>query len=467
MNRNRMLIKNTIIIGIGQFVPKVLSFITLPLITLHLTTAEYGKFDYLISLAYLIIPIVTLQVQQATFRHIISSKDKDEASIYFSNSLAFIMVSIIPLIPIVQYLLPLDGFKISLMVFFLYLVQSLHGLFTQIARGLSFNKLYSASIAIFSIVNFIGIISFYTLKIINLETMLLSLVIAYVISVLFLIKFVREKLSFDRKKINIKIIFQMLKYSIPIIPSTISIWVVNLSDRIIVLNLLGADFNGIYAVSNKIPSLFTMAYSIFNLAWTEMASRVSDEGESSEYYSFLFQKLYRFLIGSFLVLVSLTPLLFDLLVNVQYLESYFQIPILYLSSLFSSIVLFYGGIFIALKETKQVGITSIIGAVLNVLINLILISKIGLYAASISTAISYFVILLYRSINLKKYVSIEYDTKDIVIGFTALILSLGFLYYKSMYISAINISMAIIYNAVFNKDLIYFVAKTFRNKGKE
>ena len=44
----------------------------------------------------------------------------------------------------------------------------------------------------------------------------------------------------------------------------------------------------INAVANKIPSLYSTAYGIFNLAWTETASKVSDDGNPAEYYTKLF-----------------------------------------------------------------------------------------------------------------------------------------------------------------------------------
>ena len=52
----------------------------------------------------------------------------------------------------------------------------------------------------------------------------------------------------------------------------------------------------LYAVANKIPSLYSTAYGIFNLAWTETASKVSDDGNPAEYYTKLFSGLFKFLI---------------------------------------------------------------------------------------------------------------------------------------------------------------------------
>ena len=106
----------------------------------------------------------------------------------------------------------------------------------------------------------------------------------------------------------------------------------------------------------------------------------------------------RALIGVMLALIAVTPIIFKVLVKGDYGTAFFQVPILYFGIFFNSLVNFYSGIYIALKRTKQVGYSSVAGAAINALINIFLIGKIGLYAASISTAVSFLVIAVYRAV---------------------------------------------------------------------
>lgn len=209
---------------------------------------------------------------------------------------------------------------------------------------------------------------------------------------------------------------ELLHFSMPIVPSSIALWVVNLSDRLIIIHFMGAAANGIYAVANKIPSLYSTAYGIFNLAWTETASKVSDDGDPAEYYTKLFSGLFKFLIGVMLALIAVTPIIFSVLVKGDYGAAFFQVPILYFGIFFNSLVNFYSGIYIALKRTKQVGYSSVAGAIINAAINVLLIGEIGLYAASISTAVSFLVIAIYRAIDLNKVIEIKYNMKEIAVG---------------------------------------------------
>ena len=115
-------------------------------------------------------------------------------------------------------------------------------------------------------------------------------------------------------------------------------------------------------------------------------------------------------------MIAVTPIIFSVLVKGDYGAAFFQVPILYFGIFFNSLVNFYSGIYIALKRTKQVGYSSVAGAIINAAINVLLIRIIGLYAASISTAVSFFVIAIYRAIDLNKIIEIKYNKKEIEIG---------------------------------------------------
>ena len=75
-----------------------------------------------------------------------------------------------------------------------------------------------------------------------------------------------------------------------------------------------------------------------------------------------------------------------------------------------------GGIYIARKETKKVAQTTILGAILNLIIDLILIKFIGIWAAAISTMISYIFLAVYRYIDIKKSFNIIIDRKLYIIS---------------------------------------------------
>lgn len=76
MSREGKLAKNTIILAIGTFFPKVAIFITLPLLTAYLTQAEYGTYDLVLTLVSLLLPAATLQIQSAAFRFLMEVRSE-------------------------------------------------------------------------------------------------------------------------------------------------------------------------------------------------------------------------------------------------------------------------------------------------------------------------------------------------------------------------------------------------------
>jgi O-antigen/teichoic acid export membrane protein len=452
-NRNQELIRNAIILGIGQIVPKLLTLFILPILTAYLSTEEYGSFDLVISIASLIIPLITLQIQQAVFRFLLVSKNRDEKKNYLTNAVLFVFFSSIvgmPFLFIGMRLLHIDN-RSALIICFIFMSESLYGVLGQAVRGASTNIKYAMSVIVYSIVNLAMILLFVVYNDMALHGVLLAQMIAYIVADIYMYWGLSERLYFDIKQFSKESIKQLLKFSIPIVPSSISLWIVNFSDRVIIVNSLGVGANGIYSVANKIPSIYSTAYDIFNLAWTETATKVFDDGSHVEYYSSLLGTLYSFLIGVMLLLIAATPVVFRVLVNAQYDAAYYQMLILYFGVFFNSFVNFYSGIYLALKRTRQVGYSSIVGAIINIVINVLLIGKIGLYAASISTAISFLIIAVYRAYDLSKVVKIRYDIKQIIVGITLLGIAEILCYSRNLLSSLICVLIAVVYNAIMNR----------------
>ena len=92
MSREGKLAKNTLILAIGTFLPKLASFVTLPILTGCLTKAEYGTYDLITVLVSLLLPTVTLQIQAAAFRFLIDCRDDDmQIRTIVTNIIAFII----------------------------------------------------------------------------------------------------------------------------------------------------------------------------------------------------------------------------------------------------------------------------------------------------------------------------------------------------------------------------------------
>lgn len=79
----RGILKNMGIIGVGVFLTKIINFLIAPVFSYFLTTSEYGVIDVLVTTISLLLPLLTLEIQQAIIKYCLS--DPESTSVYFSN----------------------------------------------------------------------------------------------------------------------------------------------------------------------------------------------------------------------------------------------------------------------------------------------------------------------------------------------------------------------------------------------
>lgn len=460
MNREKKLIKNTIILGVGTFLPRAASFITLPILTAMLTKAEYGTYDLIAVLVSLLIPIITLELKQAAFRFMIEYRNEEkEIKQIISNVYFFVLPLSIIVLTVLFFVLPVKSIQIRAMILIYLFLEVVLDLTRQIVRGFGNTKQYSAASIISALCNLLFIVILIAVFSWGLTGVLLSFIIAAAVSAIYLL-LVSNILSYiDIHACNKSSMKKLLRYSFPLIPNSISMWIVQLSDRLVILAFLGVEANALYAVAQKIPNLLNVMYGVFNLSWQENASEFINDKDSEQYYSFIFDKLFSFLVGLMAVLIAATPILFLLFIRGDYGESYYQMPILYFAVLFSCFSYYYGGIHIALKKTKSLGITSAAGAIINLIIDLLFIKQIGLYAASISTLVSQFAICVFRFIEVRKLKTIKYNWKRIGLCLSVLIIMCVLCYQRNLYLDIINIICGVIFAVILNKSTIW---KLFR-----
>ena len=93
--------------------------------------------------------------------------------------------------------------------------------------------------------------------------------------------------------------------------------------------------------------------------------------------------------------------------------------------LFSGMAATLGSIFIAYSKTKEVSFTTMLAGAGNIVLHFMLLNSCGLYAASVSTLISFLVLFVYRYFVIKSFFEIHFRIKKIVIQLAVLVFSWG------------------------------------------
>ena len=468
MSKGKDLAKNTAIVSIGKICTQLITFFLLPVYTAVLSNEEYGVVDLLNTLTSLLLPIATLQIEQGIFRYLIDCReDKEKQTTLITTIIRFTIIQTVICILIFLCISPFihNQYKYYLMA------NLLMGIFStillQICRGLGDNTKYAIGSfitgAITVVLNVLFIVAFHW----GAYGMLAATAISNLLCAMYI--FITKKLNkyIEPKKYDKKVLKEIIKYSVPLIPNMISWWIVSASDRTIISAVIGVAQNGIYSAANKFSGIFSTLYSVFNLTWTESASININSEDRDEFFSKIFDFIVRFFGSLCLGTIAVMPFVFGILVNEKFAESYYQIPILILGSVFNILVSFLGSVYVAKKLTKEIAKTSIIAAIINIVVNIALINQIGLYAASISTVIAYFAMFIYRWIDVKKYVSIKTNKTLIAV------LSVSFLvaiitYYLKMKIISIVLLLAVIIIAIYiNKDSAKYLTEIVKKRFKK
>lgn len=455
MNKKKQLAKNTLIIFFGRVSTQLISFFLLPLYTSYLATKEYGLVDLIQTYVTLLVPIITLELEMSIFRWLVDSrgKEKDTKKLISNN---FFVLTISLLIFSILYVVVTCFINIPFRWLILVdiIICVLGGNFLQVARGFGKTLDYSISCILTGITTVVSNIILICHFGMGAEGMIISMALANFICGLYL--FIRLKLYklIDFKLKDKKLLKEMYKYSIPLIPNSVSWWIVNVSDRTIISFILGSGANGLYAISNKFPTIISSLTGVFNLSWSESAALHINSKDRDEFFSDVFNTIMKLFTGLGVGMIACMPFVFPLLINTKYSDAYNYIPYLVLGSVFNVAICLYSQIYLAKKLSKQVATTAVIGAVINILINIVFIKYIGLYAAAISTAISYFVMMVYRHIDLKRYVNIKIS-KGFITN-TIIIFSYSiFLYYqRDLLLNIINLVVVVCYAFLINQKFL-------------
>ena len=455
MNKKKQLAKNTIIIFFGRVCTQLISFFLLPLYTSYLATKEYGTVDLIQTYVTLLVPIITLELEMSIFRFLIDSrKSVKETNKLISNNFFIlgISLSIFSILYIIVSSFVTIPYRWLILVDIIVCVLS--GNFLQVARGFGKTLDYAISCILTGLITVISNIILICFVHMQAEGMIISMALANFICSLYL--FIRLKLysKINFKIVDFKQIKEMYKYSLPLIPNSISWWIINVSDRSIISIVLGASANGLYAISNKFPTIISSLTGVFNLSWSESAALHINSSDRDEFFSDITNTILRLFMALGVGMLACMPFVFPILIDIKYNDAYNYIPFLVLGTVFNVAICLYSQVYLAKKLSKQVASTAIVGAIINILINVIFIKQIGLYAAAISTMISYFVMMVYRHFDLKKYVNIKIEKKLIIESIIIYTFTLLIYYQKSIILHVICLLIVCIYAFITNKDFL-------------
>lgn len=464
-SRAETLVKNTLILTIGKISTQAISFFLLPLYTAYLTKQDYGVVDLVATVVTLLVPILNMQIEQGIFRFMVTNRENKERLLQIvSTSFTFIIAQIL-LVTVVFTVVNI--FVHSEYKWFLYanlVINMLVFLLMQVMRGLGDNVGYALAALISSVVNIgINLLLILVFRLGAMAMLTASVVggIAVVFFTLFRVKFWQY---FDIKHFNKPTFKELLSYSVPLIPNELSWWAIRTSDRFIISAFLGYAANGIVAVANKIPSVFVMFYNIFGIAWTESVVLHLKSTDGGEFFSNMTNRSFRIFSCGALMIIGVVPFIFGWLINEKFAEAYYLIPLYIIGCIFNVVIGLVSTVYIVYKKTKVIAKTSIIAAVICVLLSMTLVKYIGIYASPVANIIGFGVMMIYRCIDLRKYVQMRWNIGYMLWLSVFSLLVIVTYYMENRMLSIVALLATVLFTLVANKSDIQLGIKYLRSK---
>ncbi len=407
-DRYKKLFSNTLILGIGTFSSKVLTILLMPLYTSFLTNGEYGIVDLLVQAANLLIPLVSLGMNNAVLRF--GMDGETDRRTVLSTGLAVDLIGFgvfLLFAPLVSMIPSLRQYTVWIYIF--VFSSMIHYLFAYFVKTLQKVRLFAICSVIGTAITLLLDILFLAVLKIGVVGYMLAIILADVTCSVLLFLFAQLHRYIRPAQIKRDITRAMLKYSIPLIPTTALWWVTDVSDRYMVAGMISPAANGLYAVSYKIPNLLILISGIFMDAWQMSVLTEKSRLERQRFFSNIFT-MYQSLIfvcGSLLIVFA--KVITRILVADSFYASWQYMPTLVLATALSCLVTFLGTIYVVEKQSRHTLRDTLIGTVFNIAGNFLLIRWMGVQGAAVSTALSYGLVFIIRSIKTRRYIPIDWD----------------------------------------------------------
>ena len=477
MNKYSYLLKNFSVLTIASLGTKVISIILIPLYTSIISTYEYGEFDIICNTIVLFVPIMSLNICESIIRFCIENIDDRKLILGIANKYMMIGTVFFAIFLLINYNIQLiSPFNNHLILTSLIFLSSLIvTLITSYAKAIDLIKELAISGLISSLVTAFCNVLFLLKFEMRIDGFLLAVILGEVVQCIYLGYKTNILSNIQLADFRIDTILEkkMLIYSIPLAFNSLFWWINSSSDRYIISFVCGLEATGIYSMAYRIPSLLSLINNVFNQAWTISAIREYNSKERDSFFSMVF-RTYNYLI---IIICSLIVIGNKMIALVLFKKEFFLAwkcaPLLLVSFVFGSSAGFLGCIYSAMKKTRITSITVMCGALINIILNMLLVRRYSIIGAALATLVSYLVVFIIRYLVILKKYKINISIKRECLMYSVLIIQAIIAVYIVnlivMYTLEILLFVVLIVIGmpIFYKDMLPFIKNHLRKSNYE
>lgn len=443
--------KDSLIYTIPTFFSRGIAIFLLPLYTSITTPEGLGALDLFLVFGNIIALTIALEITQGVARYIPDTNEKKLNILLASTGLFFTLIMYLiflftSLIFHEKINFFITGDKKYVETFQLAIIYIFfNGIFYYLQNLLRFkgrSSQFSIISVLYAFLNLLLTFIFGVIFSYGLEGIFYSLIFSTVISSLLGTYFLRDALVFS---INFKLLKKLLSFSLPLVPSSVLVFLSLYVDRYMLNNFIGIEEVGLYSVGARIASAAGLIMIGFQMSISPLIYKNYKNYETPNDLSYIFRIFVVIALFFFMIFSFLSKELILILTSSEYLDVVNIIPILTLTFLFSNMYVFMPGITIR-KKTKIILFINLLVAIINVGLNFILIPRYGIMGASAATLFGYFCgFLMYIFFSQKLYYVKHYWFKYSL----NFILSISLVFYYYANVSIDNNLLLIIVRLIF------------------
>lgn len=182
-----------------------------------------------------------------------------------------------------------------------------------------------------------------------------------------------------------------LALSIPLIGNAFATQILTTSDRVMISRMVGNSAVGIYGTLYTVSSLSLLIWQSINASFVPYLFDNIDKPEKKDDIRSISFLVFALFAGIAFLMTIVAPEIVRILATEEYYEAIYIMPPIAAGVFFTSVTNMYSNVLIYFKKTKYIMISTIVAAIVNVVLNYLFIPIWGYMAAAYTTLIAYII----------------------------------------------------------------------------
>lgn len=393
------LVKNSIIYAVGDIAPRLLGFISFPILTSYLVPAQYAIASYVNTVVLFLTTIGFLCLNTYYLVFYYKQKTQEDRERLLGNLTVFVMGLNLFLTLLMLTIGPfLFGLLESNIAFYPYIaigvITNFFGLFAILPTALFRLEERPLPLTLLNVAKGVLVFGVTVTLVVGFgfkaEGILYSqMIVTIIFGLIFLhITLKNMRFTFDWGQIRTALLF-----SLPLLPGSISYLLTSMFDRILIDKYLNLTDLGIYSSASTLALVLNIvAYGAYKAFEPYIFKTYGTKNFTSGFIK-LRNGLFIVLISGAFGIALFAKEFFLLFSETQYHHAYYYVPVIIIGVMCSGLGMPYSTVITARGKTKINSAISICGGLFSVALNIILLTHYGIIAACVISALTYFLIM--------------------------------------------------------------------------